>query len=132
MNEQRRLDPFTANIVRQIDPKVRDSLTPAQFAAVVDAIKTPSRETCLIDIRRGVPLFLSRFYVVFMFCRDRRVATQRAEESRSKRVSWAGGVLFALLVVSPFLLLLFFFVYLLKLVLGVDVFPEFHLWDIFL
>ncbi len=131
MTEPRKFDPLTEHIVRRIDPKVRDSLTPSQFDAVVHAIGDKDRENYLIDVRRGIPLFLSRFYVVFLVCRDRRVSTRRAEESRGKRISWTGGMLFVLLMALPFLLVLFFFLYLLKLMFGWDVFPEFHLWDVF-
>jgi hypothetical protein len=130
MKKPRWLDPFTANMVRQIDPKVRDSLTPAQVEAIVDAMANTGGEDHVIDVRRGIPLFLSRYYFVFLVGRDQRPAVQRTEAARGKRVSWVGGLLFALLVASPFLLLVFLFVYLLKLLLGVDLFPHFHLYDI--
>jgi hypothetical protein len=131
MSDARKPDPFTENIVRRIDPKVRDSLTPAQFDAIVQAIEGHDRENYLLDIRKAIPLFLFRVYAVLVLCRDRRVGTQRAEESRSRRISWTGGILLVLLMGLPFLLVLFFFLYLLKLMLGLDVFPDFHLWEIF-
>jgi hypothetical protein len=130
MSEPRKIDPFTDNIVRRIDARVRDSLTPAQLEAIIQAIETQDPQDHVVHVRWTIPLFLSRFYAVFVICRDRRASTQRAEATRGKRMSWTGGLLFVALVGLPFFLLLFFFLYLLKLMLGLDVFPEFHLWDI--
>ena len=124
------VDPFTDNIIRRIDPKIRDSLTTTQVTAIIAAIRNPEKIRP-IDIRGIIPLYFARYFFVLLIGRDKRAVMEREEHMRRKKASWLGGILFALLVSLPFLLLLFVFLYLLKYFAGVDIVPDFHLWEIF-
>ena len=124
------VDPFTDNIIRRIDPKIRDTLTTTQVTAIIAAIRNPEKIRP-IDIRGIIPLYFARYFYVLLIGRDKRAVMEREEHMRRKKASWLGGILFALLVSLPFLLLLFVFLYLLKYFAGVDIVPDFHLWEIF-
>ncbi len=124
------VDPFTDNIIRRIDPKIRDTLSTTQVTAIIAAIRNPEKIRP-IDIRGIIPLYFARYFFVLLIGRDKRAVMEREEHMRWKKASWLGGILFALLVSLPFLLLLFVFLYLLKYFAGVDIVPDFHLWEIF-
>ena len=124
------VDPFTDNIIRRIDPKIRDTLTTTQVTAIIAAIRNPEKIRP-IEIRGIIPLYFARYFFVLLIGRDKRAVMEREEHMRRKKASWLGGILFALLVSLPFLLLLFVFLYLLKYFAGVDIVPDFHLWEIF-
>ena len=124
------VDPFTDNIIRRIDPKIRDTLTTTQVTAIIAAIRNPEKIRP-IDLRGIIPLYFARYFFVLLIGRDKRAVMEREEHIRRKKASWLGGILFALLVSMPFLLLLFVFLYLLKYFAGVDIVPDFHLWEIF-
>ncbi len=124
------VDPFTDNIIRRIDPKIRDTLSTTQVTAIIAAIRNPEKIRP-IDIRGIIPLYFARYFFVLLIGRDKRAVMEREEHIRRKKASWLGGILFALLVSLPFLLLLFVFLYLLKYFAGVDIVPDFHLWEIF-
>lgn len=131
MKEKSWIDPFTDNIIERIDPKVRASLTPNQLSAIVTAISAPNTKKYPIDVRGVLPLFFARYFFVFMVGRDQRALRGRTEELRRNHASWLGVVLFALFISVPFFLVLLLFLYLLKLFWGLDIFPAFHLWEIF-
>ena len=124
------VDPFTDNIIRRIDPKIRDTLSTTQVTAIIAAIRNPEKIRP-IDIRGIIPLYFARYFFVLLIGRDKRAVMEREEHMRRKKASWLGVILFALLVSLPFLLLLFVFLYLLKYFAGVDIVPDFHLWEIF-
>ncbi len=124
------VDPFTDNIIRRIDPKIRDTLSTTQVTAIIAAIRNPEKIRP-IDLRGIIPLYFARYFFVLLIGRDKRAVMEREEHIRRKKASWLGGILFALLVSLPFLLLLFVFLYLLKYFAGVDIVPDFHLWEIF-
>jgi hypothetical protein len=124
------VDPFTDNIIRRIDPKIRDTLSTTQVTAIIAAIRNPEKIRP-IDIRGIIPLYFARYFFVLLIGRDKRAVMEREEHMRRQKASWLGGILFALLVSLPFLLLLFVFLYLLKYFAGVDIVPDFHLWEIF-
>jgi hypothetical protein len=124
-------DPFTDDVIRGIDPKVRDSLSPYQLSAIIEAIRTPNSGIFPIDFRGVIPVFFARYYFVFIIGRDRTATMRRTESFRRQRYSLMGCVVFALLVALPFLLLLFTFLYLLKYLGGLDFIPDFHIYDIF-
>lgn len=124
------VDPFTDNIIRRIDPKIRDTLSTTQVTAIIAAIRNPEKIRP-VDIRGIIPLYFARYFFVLLIGRDKRAVMEREEHMRRKKASWLGGILFALLVSLPFLLLLFVFLYLLKYFAGVDIVPDFHLWEIF-
>ena len=130
MKPKNEVDPFTDNIIRRIDPKVRDTLTPTQVKAIVAAVRNPEKIRP-VDIRGIVPLYFARYFFVLLIGRDRRAVVEHKEHMRRNSASWVGGLLFGLLVLLPFVILLVLFLYLLKYFWGLDFIPDFHVWEIF-
>ena len=131
MNDNTSTDAFTEHVLRRIAPEVRASLSPGQSEAIADAIRSSqSQKQHPIDIRGFFPLFFARYYFVFFMGRDQRRTTRAIETERRQKVALAGKVLFFISVFSPFILLIFLFLYVLKSVLGIDIFPNRHFWEI--
>lgn len=131
MEELNALDPFTQDLIHRLDPKVLNSLTPAQLSGIIRAIQSSNRGNRLVDIRTALPFFFARYYCVFLVCRDRTAFRQQTELFRRKRYSFMGGVVFGSLVLLPIFFMIFIFLYLIKYVFGLDFIPNFHLYDIF-
>lgn len=125
------IDAFTDDVIKRMDPQVRETLTPAQLDAVIDAVGGGARRPDAIDIRGIVPLYFARYFFLLYVARDRRVATSRLDGSRRSRASRMGVITFTILVLSPFILLFLILLYLLKVAFGVDIFPDYHLYDMF-
>lgn len=125
------LDPFTHHLIENLDPKVRDSLTPNQLSAIIDAARASRPETKhLVDLRGVIPLFYSRYYFVFLMGRDRRSAARRTEKQRRRWTSLWAWTLFLVVASLPVLLVIFTLLYFLKSSLGIDLLPDQHLTDI--
>ena len=135
MNEPPSIDPFADSILQAMPPDVLASLTIEQIEAIQTALAASHpRAHHLVDVRFCVPLYWTRFYVVFLFGRDRRSRTRAVLVDRRNRTARALRLCFVLLVV--FLVLLgavvavFFLIYKVKCLLGIDLFPDLHLRDI--
>jgi hypothetical protein len=102
-------------------------------ATELKKVKTQSIEAShLIDARFNVPLFFGRFYLVFQFGRDRREARQNIFAERRRKAHVAMSMMMFSLVtldIIAFLPGLFFLLYILKSALGINLFPNKHLWD---
>jgi len=129
---QRAAYPFVDGIIRSIPLKDRESFSPCQIAALSDALtRTRMGAHHIIDARTVLPLFFTRFYGMFLFGKDKRAAV-RPHPVEHKGSLLSGLVLAALvtLLIAGFLLVvLLAFIYLLKTALGIDIFPDAHLWD---
>jgi len=125
------IDPFTHEFMQRISPEVRASLTPAQRSAIEKALDgSPSKAHPAIDIRLTIPLFVARYYLVFLMGRDRRVGTRRSEATRQRHLSAASLLLFFLIAVSPVIVIVLLILYAVKTALGINVMPEMHLKDL--
>ncbi len=127
-------DPFSDNIIHEIPIEVRDSFSPTQMNALIDALrKERLNAKHLIDARFTIPLFFTRYYAVFLLGRDLRAhKKQTLVDRRSKGSLFSKMTLITLLIVNGsivLLLLSFFAAYLAKSMLGIDLFPDMHLWD---
>jgi hypothetical protein len=126
------LDPFTQNFLENIDPKVRDSLTPRQLSGIIHAIQmSKPMHRHAVDIRGVFPLFFARYYFVFVMGRDRRSVSRRIEKHRWDWASLCAWTIFLVLVSSPLLVVLLVLLYFLKSALGIDLFPDRHVMDFF-
>lgn len=132
MNGQQPYDAFTESVIDRIDKDVRTSLTRKQIAAIRNAIslQKPNNKYS-IDTRGILPLFFARYYFVFLMGRDRRNVTQRSEKERREKTSLTGGLLFIIFAVLPLFLIVFSLIYFFKSSIGINFFPEKHLWDFF-
>jgi hypothetical protein len=125
------MDAFADDVIKRMDPRVRETLTPAQLEAVIDALGGARRPSGAIELRGALPLYFARFFFLLYVARDRRTATARLDGARRSKASHMGVIMFTILVLSPFILLFLGLLYLLKVAFGVDVFPEYHLYDMF-
>jgi hypothetical protein len=116
-----RQDPFFAEYFRRIDPRIADSFTAEQRAALklMFAGRAPGRH--LIDVRRSLPWFGKRMYLVLLFGRERRTTERLRREGAISRTADAltYAVVLAILL-TPYLAGL----YLAKSWLGIDLFPD--------
>ncbi len=124
-------DPFTNHIWKRLDPEVRKSLSKEQTIAVLEAIHSGSKgRKHTIDLRGVIPLFFKKYYFVFHFGRDTRQQTLNAEQDRRQAAARFSDAVFIIFIVSPFILLGLLLLYFLKSALGINIFPNFHLSDL--
>lgn len=131
MTDQDSMHPYTLALIKNIDPKVRDSLTPNQLSAIIDAAQASRNEAKHpVDLRGVIPLFFAKYYFVLLMGRDRRSSSRKEEKRRWEWTSLFLWSIFILLISSPFLILLLILLYFLKSSLGLDVFPDEHVHDV--
>ena len=125
------LDAFTDSVMRRIDRKVLASFTREQLRAIHEGISA-SRPLSKhpIDVRGIIPLFFTQYYFVLLMGKDRRLATRRIENIRREKSALAGGALFLFFGMSPLILFGLLLLYFMKSAMGIDLFPDKHLWDI--
>jgi hypothetical protein len=126
------IDPYTKSIFNRIEPEIRKSLTAAQISAIASAIsEINTSDNYRIDWRGSFSLFFARFYFMILVGRDLGIETRIVELERRQRslllVKYMGKATIVLLLPLSFLYLL----YLLKSALGINLFPNKHLWDFF-
>lgn len=123
-------DPYLHAVMQRLSPSIRDSLTPAQKAAIEEALmESHPKKSHLLDLRLNIPLFFGRYYLVFLMGRDRRIATRRSEMRRQKSLYFSSIALFCLMFLSPFVIIILLIVYAVKSALGIDLFPDWHFKD---
>jgi len=123
-------DTFTDHVFRRMDPEVRDGLTPRQRDAITEALRKSGPRDHAVDLRFTLNLFFVRIYVVLLSGRDlRRTSieeTARAQASARKALQ----SLFLLAAYAlPIMLVLALLLYLLKSMLGINLFEDKHLMD---
>ena len=124
------VDPYTQHILNSLEPGVLATLNLWQLRAITQAINanTPYKKHP-VDFRVTVNLFFIKFYLVFFMGRDRR-NRQRQEEIKIKNL--AGKVttygIYYLLIMAGIVILLLG-MYIIKSLLGIDIFPNHHLSD---
>lgn len=125
------MDPYVAHVIDKIDPGIRATLSEQQLHAIREALDIRAadrrRRRHWIDVRGGIPLYIARYYFVFLLGRDRRVGRRRTEYVRRDKASKLGNALFIMAILSPFILLGLVGLYFLKSALGIDLFPYSHL-----
>lgn len=121
---------FTSFAMRRIPEGVRAGLSEEQLLAIRKAIyESRPGQGHAIDARLNIPLFFAKFYLVFQCGRDRRSRTRNAEVRRLRTANKVvDGLVFAVLLLNA-LQLLFLFLYVIKSLLGINLFPHRHLID---
>ncbi|HEY9876972.1 MAG TPA: hypothetical protein V6D29_00890 [Leptolyngbyaceae cyanobacterium] len=122
-----------ADYINQIEPEIRASLNQQQIQEferiLYQALPKPAPK--IVDLRFGIDLILTRFFIVLMVGQDRR---KRPRQYPTTPLTRIGNVIAAVvLLVSLNLtisLTLFLSAYLVKSALGINLFPG-HLWSIF-
>ncbi len=129
-------DPFSENIIASIPLAVRQTFTGPQLHAIRKALSMAhDRSRHKIDLRITIPLYFVRYYVVFLFGKDLRRGTRRVSLERRKDSSQAAGFALIIAMIGNIILLaggaLFILLYLIKSALGINLFADLHLWDLF-
>jgi hypothetical protein len=128
-------DPFNDNIIHDIPKEIRDSFNSNQMEALHNALKKERLSARhLIDARFTIPLFFTSYYAVLVLGKDRQTHKKEMMTNRRRKAGVFSKVaILSLLFIngSIVLLALFFFIaYLAKSLLGIDIFPDKHLWDL--
>lgn len=124
-------EAFTHFVINKIKPDIRHTLTKEQLKEIKSAISAGSlSKKHPVDIRGIIPLFYSRFYFIFLLGRDRRYKIIRSEGIRRKETDIIASITFFIFLISPLLILGFFALYFAKTDLGIDLFPQLHLFDL--
>ncbi len=128
-------ETFADFTLSRVPQEVRDSLTEQQYDAVRCALIARNEYSRhRLDIRIRIPLFFRSYYVVFFAGRDRRASTCRLENGRLARVPRPMRRAFHLLISftlpAAVVVVAFMAAYKLKYLMGIDIFPEFHLRDL--
>jgi hypothetical protein len=128
-------ETFADFTLSRVPQEVRDSLTDEQYEAIRSALiarNQYSRHS--LDIRIRIPLFFRSYYVVLFAGRDRRGSTYRLENDRLARVPRSVRQAFHLVIAfslsATVVAVALAAAYKLKQLMGIDIFPEFHLWDL--
>ena len=122
--------------ISRIDTDVRESLTPTQLQAIRDALvaNQPFKKHA-VDVRGTIPLFFARFYFVVLAGRDKRRKTVDKEKHRAFEGNVSFGYLLSLLFLSFIAAMVWaailLVVYWVKIELGIDLFSNIHLGDLF-
>ncbi|MGL1113135.1 hypothetical protein [Vibrio vulnificus] len=119
-----------AQFYHALDKQTAESLTEQQKRDIEQAVQSiglVARHS--LDVRKSLPWFGKRYYLVLLFGRDRR-GQVRAEESKLANFFTVTFVVIALLTLLGLSALA---VYLLKSALGIDIFKDYSLgiWDWF-
>ncbi len=107
-------DGFFDHYFKRIDPQVAASFTPAQRQAMKTMFGARGINHHAVDVRRGITIGASRFYLVLLMGRE-HCALSRVPKSGLRRL--VGYFLLALLLLVP----IFAAVYLLKTLAGIDI-----------
>lgn len=124
-----RTPEFYLNLV---EPEILASFTPEQRQAVQHMLEAaiPRPSSKLVDLRFGIDVILSRFYVVLLVGQDRR---HRRRYYVPRGVARIGNAIVAVLLLLAMNLLvslsILLLLYLTKSALGIDLFPQEHLGD---
>jgi hypothetical protein len=118
--------------LKQMEPEVLNSFTPKQLQTIISTLNTaiPKPSPKLIDLRIGLDLIFTRFYIVLFVGKDRRKQQRRYFPEPVSRIGNAIAALLLLLATNLLIsLFILVFAYLAKSALGIDLFPHEHLAD---
>lgn len=127
-------DPFLLNVLESLPRDVRLSFTKRQVESLHQAFQRERwRSRHLVDVRFAIPLYLARLYAVVLVGKDRRRTSQNTASEYRQTASTLIKVLllfgFVLVFSAVVLVAGFFFLYVLKSGLGINLFPDRHLSD---
>lgn len=128
-------DPFIQNVINAIPRDVQHTLSKAQLDAITEAlgsVRMAKRHT--VDLRLSIPLIFKRHYFVLLVGEDRRRHVRQIISGKQKgAMSLAKVIWLAIALLSTFIVMSItgaVGLYLLKSALGVDIFPDRHLFDV--
>lgn len=131
-NSKRNIDVYTHHVMSAIDPEVTKTLNLVQLRAIRTAVSAnaPFRQHA-IDIRGVLPLYFLKLYFVILMGKDRRLDTRAKEQKRMVHMQGLSTFVFAYFMLAAAVPILLIVVYIIKSILGIDLFPDQHLFDFF-
>lgn len=130
---ENRQDVYVEHLMECLPPDLVHSLTEEQYLSLKKAF-TRYQTRHMLDVRGTIPLFFTQYYFVLLFGRDRRQSTQAVLADRRQDVSEKGSRLVSTFATALLylgivtgLFLLFYFV---KSMDNFNIFPGFHLRDL--
>ena len=116
-------DDFNNQLLSRLPPEVAASFTAPQLQALKQVLGGRPWASPAVDIRRGLPLFGGRLYLVFLLGRERRSAERLAQE-RLIHPFWTLANTAALLAILLFAFIgVLVVLYTIKMLLRINVFP---------
>ena len=122
-----RIDPdetFIARFLARVPRDIARSFGDAQLAAIAAAFGTRRWRDHPIDIRLMIPLVGRAYYLVVLAGDERRLRHRRRAERIAHPLVTLGNAIFAAVFFISVLFSLFAALYVLKSLLGIDLFPE--------
>ena len=116
-------DAFVARFLGKIPRDIAQSFSDAQLEAVVAAFGTRRWRIHPVDIRLTIPLVGRAYYLVLLAGGERRLRRRRAERNVHPLVT-LGNAIFAAVFFTGVLFSLFAALYVLKSLLGINLFSE--------
>ena len=128
----RQIDPFSDSVLKNIDSDIKNTFTKEQIDAFISALKSNQQgKKHGVDIRGLISLFFVRYYFVLLMGRDTRCFTSCLENDRRQRSQYVTGIYVGILATAIIMLIVFTILYTLKSIIGIDIFPTYHLTDFF-
>lgn len=131
--QEAKQDVYTQHLMECLPPELVRSFTKEQYRALQKAF-TRYQTRHMMDIRGTIPLLFTQYYFVLLFGKDRRQSTQAILADRRQNTSEKGSRLVSTLitallyfVVTAGLFTLFYFI---KSMDNFNLFPGFHLRDL--
>ena len=118
--------------IQTIDSEIKNSFTPEQLHAIYQVITLalPKPSPKVVDLRFGIDLLVSQFYIVLFVGQERRRQHRRYLPSKVTRVGNTIAAITLLVGLNVLVSLgIFLLAYLAKSAVGIDLFPDSHLND---
>lgn len=126
-------DVYVEHLMECLPAELVRSLTSEQYHALKKAF-TRYQTRHMLDVRGTIPLVFTQFYFVLLFGKDRRQSTQSIMADRRQKTSEKGSQLASTIVIALLYLLvisgLFMLFYFVKSIDNFNIFPGFHLRDL--
>ena len=124
-------EPFLEDFFGRIPRDVAAGFTDDQLLAIKMAFAARHRGAHAIDLRISIPTPLRRIYIVLLAGTERRTAARRRNERHASPIATLGNVLFGAIFFGFLFASSVGVLYVLKSVLGIDLFPDMSLglWD---
>jgi hypothetical protein len=126
-------DVYVEHLMECLPAELVRSLTPDQYRALKKAF-TRYQTRHMLDVRGTIPLIFTQYYFVLLFGKDRRQSTQSVLADRRRDASEKGSQFVSTLVTALLYLMvvagLFMLFYFVKSIDNFNIFPGFHLRDL--
>ncbi len=90
------------NVLRALDPSVRESLSPEQESAIRSAVRQDSWENHAVDIRLSFPFFSRGFYIALLAGREQRTLARRLVERVQHPVGRLANIIVMIALMATF------------------------------